>query len=64
MTWSKARADAWLSLYTKLRQAGWKRHNDGTWSHFARGTMHFTTPEAQRIQELEEERNARIREQQ
>ena len=61
MSWTKQEADKWLAFYTEARQNGWKHHKDGTWSHFARGTTHFLSPEVRRILEIDKERNANKR---
>ncbi len=57
---TSGRADAWLKLYTNLRQAGWKRHSDGTWSNPSRGPMHYLTNEAEKILEYDKERYGRL----
>ena len=56
MTWTKQEADAWLDFYVKARQAGWKRHNDGNWTHPNRGLIKFLTPEVKQILKREEEK--------
>ena len=57
---TKGRADAWLELYTSLRQAGWKHYKDGTWSHPDHGTMHYLTNEAERILGYDKEKHGRL----
>lgn len=58
MTWTKREADAWLEKYTKMRQAGWKRHKDGTWTNPNHGKMHYIYTDVETMmRQLEDSEN-------